>query len=185
MSWSEFVKLDRGRGRRRGPERDGGRRRHGPALWSPGATRPRPRASSSTSTCQRLADDIPLGAGLRTPEWDWRKRVMLPDHCAVQCLMARPPQARISHGPTCAPPRASGAGSRCCARRRAGRARRNGRRDRPRRLGARRSRPAAARRPARRRRSRARRERGERSLATLLLADLSLVDRRLRDLGRA
>ena len=36
------------------------------------------------------ADDLPLGPGRRTPEWDWRKRALLPGHCALQTLVAKP-----------------------------------------------------------------------------------------------
>ncbi len=36
------------------------------------------------------ADDLPLGAGVKTPEWDWRRGTLLPDHCALQCMVARP-----------------------------------------------------------------------------------------------
>jgi nitric oxide reductase NorD protein len=45
------------------------------------------------------ADDRPLGPGRRLPEWDWRRRKMQPEHCAVQTLVAasapayRPPPA--------------------------------------------------------------------------------------------
>ncbi|MCV2367471.1 nitric oxide reductase activation protein NorD [Roseateles oligotrophus] len=30
------------------------------------------------------ADDRPLGPGERLPEWDWRQRLLLPEHCSVQ-----------------------------------------------------------------------------------------------------
>jgi nitric oxide reductase NorD protein len=30
------------------------------------------------------ADDQPLGAGERLPEWDWRRRLLRPEHCSVQ-----------------------------------------------------------------------------------------------------
>jgi nitric oxide reductase NorD protein len=30
------------------------------------------------------ADDRPLGPGERLPEWDWRRRLLRPEHCAVQ-----------------------------------------------------------------------------------------------------
>ena len=30
------------------------------------------------------ADDQPLGPGERLPEWDWRRRLLLPEHCSVQ-----------------------------------------------------------------------------------------------------
>ncbi|MDC8771278.1 nitric oxide reductase activation protein NorD [Roseateles albus] len=36
------------------------------------------------------ADDLPLGAGESLPEWDWKRQCLLPDHCRVQTLVARP-----------------------------------------------------------------------------------------------
>ncbi|MDC8786436.1 nitric oxide reductase activation protein NorD [Roseateles koreensis] len=36
------------------------------------------------------ADDLPLGAGESLPEWDWKRQCLLPDHCRVQHLVARP-----------------------------------------------------------------------------------------------
>jgi nitric oxide reductase NorD protein len=34
-------------------------------------------------------DDIHLGAGIALPEWDYRSRQLLPDHCRLQPLLAR------------------------------------------------------------------------------------------------
>lgn len=36
------------------------------------------------------ADDLPLGPGLRLPEWDFKAGVLRPEHCAVQTMVARP-----------------------------------------------------------------------------------------------
>lgn len=35
------------------------------------------------------ADDRPLGAGIKLPEWDYRKAVLQPDHCLVQVMQAQ------------------------------------------------------------------------------------------------
>jgi len=35
------------------------------------------------------ADDLPLGPGLRLPEWDYRRGVLQPDHCVVQAMEVR------------------------------------------------------------------------------------------------
>lgn len=35
------------------------------------------------------ADDLPLGPGLRFPEWDYRRGVLQPDHCVVQTMEVR------------------------------------------------------------------------------------------------
>lgn len=49
------------------------------------------------------ADDLPLGAGLRMPEWDYRRGVLLPDHCLIQRMDVRhstpftpPPALRLT-----------------------------------------------------------------------------------------
>ncbi len=34
-------------------------------------------------------DDLPLGPGIKLPEWDYRKRVLLPDYCCVQEMLSR------------------------------------------------------------------------------------------------
>jgi nitric oxide reductase NorD protein len=34
-------------------------------------------------------DDLPLGPGIKLPEWDYRKQTLLPDYCRVQEMLAR------------------------------------------------------------------------------------------------
>lgn len=35
------------------------------------------------------ADDLPLGSGIRLPEWDFRRRALRPDYCRIQPMLAR------------------------------------------------------------------------------------------------
>ncbi len=44
-------------------------------------------------------DDLPLGEGILLPEWDFRKRLLRPDYCRVQPMVARdaPPCALPAH----------------------------------------------------------------------------------------
>ena len=44
-------------------------------------------------------DDLPLGEGILLPEWDFRKRLLRPDYCRVQPMVARdaPPRALPPH----------------------------------------------------------------------------------------
>lgn len=93
MSWSEFVKLDRGSEDDEDPNATAAADDMDQLSVAKGDQTTAARVKFDLDLPSASADDIPLGAGLRTPEWDWRKRVMLPDHCAVQCLMARPAQA--------------------------------------------------------------------------------------------
>ncbi|HEX8989434.1 MAG TPA: nitric oxide reductase [Rhodocyclaceae bacterium] len=39
------------------------------------------------------ADDEPLGAGIALPEWDFRRHLLMPDHCRLQRLQARDVEA--------------------------------------------------------------------------------------------
>ncbi|WP_157268037.1 nitric oxide reductase activation protein NorD [Azohydromonas aeria] len=41
------------------------------------------------------ADDVPLGPGVKLPEWDYKAGVLRPAHCAVQTLVARPAEAFV------------------------------------------------------------------------------------------
>ncbi len=34
-------------------------------------------------------DDLPLGPGVRLPEWSWKQQRLLPDHCSAQLLVSR------------------------------------------------------------------------------------------------
>ena len=63
------------------------------------------RGQQQTSTASRIKfdldlpsaaqDDVPLGAPLALPEWDWRKKRLLPAHCAVQLMQSRPADAFV------------------------------------------------------------------------------------------
>lgn len=120
-------------------------------------------------------DDLPLGPGEHLPEWDWKARLLRPDHCQVQTFVARP-------GAPWVPPAALRATARRVRRRL------ESLRASPRRLHAQRDGDEldldAWVRFATERRSGAtlddspavhvRHDKGDRELATLLLADLSL-----------
>ncbi|NML15256.1 nitric oxide reductase activation protein NorD [Azohydromonas caseinilytica] len=41
------------------------------------------------------ADDLPLGPGLKLPEWDYQAGVLRPAHCAVQTYVARPGESFV------------------------------------------------------------------------------------------
>ncbi|MDE2402545.1 MAG: VWA domain-containing protein [Burkholderiales bacterium] len=34
-------------------------------------------------------DDEPLGSGVKLPEWNWKKQILVPDRCSAQLLLAR------------------------------------------------------------------------------------------------
>ena len=40
-------------------------------------------------------DDLPLGPGIPLPEWDYRKGILIPDHCRVQPMLADQAEASV------------------------------------------------------------------------------------------
>ena len=90
LSWSEFAKVER-------PDDDSD---DGHAMQAaddmdtlavaPDGSRSASRVRFDLDLPSAAADDRPLGAGRRLPEWDWRQRRLIPDHCAVQSLIATP-----------------------------------------------------------------------------------------------
>ncbi len=89
MSWSEFVKLDRGSDDDEDPNASAAADDMDQLSVARGDKTTAARVKFDLDLPSASADDVALGPGLRLPEWDWRKRVMLPDHCAVQCLVAQ------------------------------------------------------------------------------------------------
>ena len=89
MSWSEFIRLDRATD----DDPDG----NAMAAADDMDTLSLARGDQTTASRVKFdldlpsasVDDLPLGPGRKTPEWDWRRRVLLPDHCALQCVVAR------------------------------------------------------------------------------------------------
>ncbi|MCP5196209.1 MAG: VWA domain-containing protein [Gammaproteobacteria bacterium] len=89
LSWAEFVRVNR-------PDDDDP---------EPGAARAAEdlevlsMTQDGSSTASRVRfdldlpsaseDDLPLGAGITLPEWDYRQQTLLPDYCVVQEMLAR------------------------------------------------------------------------------------------------
>jgi nitric oxide reductase NorD protein len=179
LTWSEHVPLDRASD----DEDDGNAQRAADDMIQLTLTRDGSAAASRVRFDLDLpsasADDLPLGAGETTPEWDWKQQRLRPAHCRISTVMARPGLAFVPAPALRATARrvrrrlellrAAPRWQRACAdgealdldawvRHVAGW------------RGSQAGGPASAGDPP----VFARRERGERSLATLLLADLSL-----------
>lgn len=95
MSWSEFVKLDRGTDDDEDPNATAAADDMDQLSLAQGDKTTAARVKFDLDLPSASVDDLPLGPGRRTPEWDWRKRVMLPDHCAIQCMMTHPAAAFV------------------------------------------------------------------------------------------
>jgi len=89
LSWAEFVRVNRATDDE--PEPNTGRAADDMDVLSV------TRDGSSTASRVRFdldlpsasEDDLPLGPGIKLPEWDYRKRLLVPDYCCVQEMLAR------------------------------------------------------------------------------------------------
>ncbi len=89
LSWAEFVRVNRPTDDE--PEPNAARAADDMDVLSV------TRDGSSTASRVRFdldlpsasEDDLPLGPGIKLPEWDYRKRALLPDYCCVQEMLAR------------------------------------------------------------------------------------------------
>ncbi|KAB2926787.1 MAG: VWA domain-containing protein, partial [Candidatus Contendobacter sp.] len=89
LSWAEFVRVNRPTDDE--PEPNAGRAADDMDVLSV------TRDGSSTASRVRFdldlpsasEDDLPLGPGIKLPEWDYRKRMLVPDYCCVQEMLAR------------------------------------------------------------------------------------------------
>ena len=92
LTWSEFVKLDRATDDDDDPNAQ--------AAADDMDTLSIHRSDDSVASRVRFdldlpgaaQDDVPLGAGVWLPEWDWRRRSLQADHCCLQYVTARQTQ---------------------------------------------------------------------------------------------
>ena len=90
FSWSEFVKVDRGT-----DEDDPGESARDTARDLDVISVARDRSSARHRVRFDLDlpapenDDAPLGSAVLLPEWDYRRRLLVPDYCALQPMVAR------------------------------------------------------------------------------------------------
>jgi len=89
LSWAEFIRVNRATDDE--PEPNAGQTADDMDMLSV------TRDGSTTASRVRFdldlpsasEDDFPLGPGIKFPEWDYRKRLLVPDYCCVQEMLAR------------------------------------------------------------------------------------------------
>lgn len=89
LSWAEYLRVDRPTDDE--PEADASKAADAMDALSvtQDETRTASRVRFDLDLPSASEDDLPLGPGIRLPEWDYRKQALLPDYCAVQEMLAR------------------------------------------------------------------------------------------------
>jgi nitric oxide reductase NorD protein len=90
LSWGEFIKVNRATDD--DPDDNAGKVADDmdQLAIAPDGQSAASRVKFDLDLPSAAADDRPLGPGQKFPEWDFRKNMLLPDHCAVQTLLATP-----------------------------------------------------------------------------------------------
>ncbi|HRE56167.1 MAG TPA: VWA domain-containing protein, partial [Candidatus Competibacter sp.] len=88
LSWAEFVRVNRPDDDDSAPNAAAARDMEVLSVSQDGAnTASRVRFDLDLPSASE--DDLPLGPGIKLPEWDYRKRLLVPDYCRVQEMLAR------------------------------------------------------------------------------------------------
>lgn len=89
-TWSELIRLDRGTDDEVDPNATAAANDMDTLSLARGEQTTASRIKFDLDLPSASADDLPLGPGRKTPEWDWKRNVLQPEHCSVQCSVARP-----------------------------------------------------------------------------------------------
>ncbi len=88
LSWAEFVRVNRPDDDDSAPNAAAAQDMEMLSVSQDGAnTASRVRFDLDLPSASE--DDLPLGPGIKLPEWDFRKRLLVPDYCRVQEMLAR------------------------------------------------------------------------------------------------
>ena len=88
LSWAEFARVNRPDDDDSAPNAAAARDMEVLSLGQDGAsTASRVRFDLDLPSASE--DDLPLGPGIKLPEWDYRKRLLVPDYCRAQEMLAR------------------------------------------------------------------------------------------------
>ena len=95
LTWSDFVKLDRGSDDEDDLDSQAVADDMDTLSVTADGARTAARVRFDLDLPAAAQDDLPLGPGLLLPEWDWRRRQLLPGHCALHAYVARPAAAYV------------------------------------------------------------------------------------------
>ena len=95
LSWGEFVKVNRASDDDPDDNAAGVANDMDVLAIAPDGQSTAARVKFDLDLPSAAADDRPLGPGIRLPEWDFRRNALLPEHCALQTLVATPAEPYV------------------------------------------------------------------------------------------
>jgi len=95
LSWGEFVKVNRASDDDPDDNAAGVANDMDVLAIAPDGQSTAARVKFDLDLPSAAADDRPLGPGIRLPEWDFRRNALIPEHCALQTLVATPAEPYV------------------------------------------------------------------------------------------
>jgi len=95
LSWGEFVKVNRASDDDPDDNAAGVANDMDVLAIAPDGQSTAARVKFDLDLPSAAADDRPLGPGIRLPEWDFRRNALVPEHCALQTLVAIPAEPYV------------------------------------------------------------------------------------------
>ena len=95
LSWGEFVKVNRASDDDPDDNAAGVANDMDVLAIAPDGQSTAARVKFDLDLPSASADDRPLGPGIRLPEWDFRRNALIPEHCALQTLVATPAESYV------------------------------------------------------------------------------------------
>lgn len=89
LSWAEYVRVHRPLDDDDNPDAARAARDMDSLAVARGGAAPASKVRFDLDLPSESLDDRPLGPGILLPEWDWRRRQLIQDHCRIQPMTAR------------------------------------------------------------------------------------------------
>ncbi|MFN6962015.1 MAG: nitric oxide reductase activation protein NorD, partial [Rhodocyclaceae bacterium] len=89
LSWAEYLRVDRALDEDENPDAGRAAETLEKLTLSEGDQRVASKVRFDLDLPSAAEDDIAIGPGIPLPEWDWERRVMKPDFCRLQTMVAR------------------------------------------------------------------------------------------------
>lgn len=89
LSWAEYLRVNRALDEDENPDAGRAAETLDKLTLAEGEQRVASKVRFDLDLPAAAEDDLPLGPGIPLPEWDWKRRVMKPNFCRLQTMVAR------------------------------------------------------------------------------------------------